>query len=99
MTWVKGKSGNPAGKKPGTIDPLKAEVRDIFKAAAPGLVELAIKRAYGYTELDDNGIEKQIPGDNLLLKELVRKALPDKIETEVNIGNLAALKLAVFGGE
>jgi hypothetical protein len=88
MAWIKGQSGNPTGKPKGAINPHKKEVREIFAQAAPGLLELAIKRAYGYTE---NG--KKVPGDNLILKELIRKALPDKIETDLRLLNMSPQEL------
>lgn len=64
------------------MDPAKEEVLTIFKAAAPGLLRLAIKRAEGYTETVGKGEEAKtvtVPGDNNLLKELVKKALPDNL--------------------
>ncbi len=47
-------------------DPERQEVLDIFKKAAPGLLKLAIERAEA--------------GNNHLLKELIKKALPDKLD-------------------
>lgn len=76
--WVKGRSGNPKGRP---VDPAKQEVLDIFKKAAPELLELAIKRVKGYTE--KVGKETIVyPGDNQLLSVLIRKALPENIKIE-----------------
>lgn len=49
-------------------NPARQEVIDIFKQAAPELMRLAIKKA--------------LAGNDLLLKELIKKALPDKVEIE-----------------
>ena len=62
-------------------DPIKQEVLAIFKEAAPGLLLMAIERARA--------------GDNNLLKELVKKAIPDSIKVEGEITlmhKLAGLK-------
>lgn len=74
--------GNKLGGRPkGAICPNKQLIRDIFIKAAPELVVLAIKRAKGY--YDEN--EKWVPGDNMLLKELIKKALPDQIEADLKV--------------
>jgi len=60
------------------VDKARQEVLDIFKQAAPGLLTLAIKRAK--------------KGDNMLLREFIKKALPDNIQVQGEIS--LSLKLA-----
>jgi len=76
MPFVKGQSGNPAGR---TKDPAKQEAQQIFRNASAKLILLAIKRAEGYTEVID-GKTVRYAGDNGLLRELVKKALPDNVK-------------------
>jgi hypothetical protein len=46
MPFQKGRSGNPAGKKPGTKD-WRSQLRDLFEPQAPALVQKAIDLALG----------------------------------------------------
>lgn len=89
-----------AGRKPGGVNTDRKEVLAIFREAAPGLLELAIKRAVGYTEEAKNAqgeIETiTVAGDNGLLKELVKKALPDNINLGVEDQTVKAFMAAIM---
>jgi hypothetical protein len=63
--WKPGESGNPAGR---TKDPRKLEAIELFKSAAPELIQQALDLARG--------------GDKYMLSLLVKKALPDNIKIE-----------------
>ncbi len=79
-SWKPGQSGNPNGRPK---DPLRQEVIDIFKKAAPDLLKLAIKRAQ--------------EGSDRLLGELIKKALPDKLDLGGELSeSLAAVARAIL---
>jgi len=75
MPFQKGNKYSP-GRPKGSINKDRKEVIDIFKEASPKLLQLAIDRAVG---------KGKKTGDNNLLKELVKKALPDNVNINMEV--------------
>ena len=73
MPFKKGQSGNPAGKKKGTVDfisQLKAEIKEVEKEKGVSLIKFAVQKAYTNPQV---------------LIAILKKIIPDMSQSEIKI--------------
>ena len=87
MTWQKGQSGNPKGRKPG-----KYTVEDLFKAIRE-VEKTKSKTSKGWTLLKH--FVQRASEDDKVLVALMRKILPD-IERHIEEGAIQLLAPALI---